>query len=655
MKSIDVRLPDGKTLSMPKGSTVFAVAQEIGPGLAQAAIAGRAAGRVVDLRQPLEADVALEIVTDRDADAGDVIRHSAEHVMADAVKRLFPNAQVDAGRSDHSQKFQYDFLVDEPFTPEDVERIEKLMQDIVAEKSEFRRRVVSREEAKRCFSERGEELKLLRLEDVPENEEITLFEHGSFVDLCRGPHVQRTDQIGALKLLETSGSYFRGNEDGPKLQRIYGTAFANKKQMKAHLQRIEDAKERDHRRVGAALGLFYIDSEISPGTPFYLPKGMSLYNGLQDYVRSLYPRERFQEVMTPQLCRSELFKRSGHYQMFKDDMYFFEGEDEHEELGIKATNCPGHCSLFESTKRSYRELPLRFAEFSRLHRNERSGTLTGLARVRSFAQDDGHVFCEPDQVISEVRSFFQLVEEVYEVLGLGGVEWAVSTRGEEFLGNPEDWDVAERQLIDAVESAGYRCRIKPGDAAFYAPKVEADFRDVLGRVWTLGTIQIDMAMPERFGLKYVGQDGEMHQPAMLHRAVLGSLERFIAIYIEHTGGDFPFWLAPVQAAILPISSRQQEFAVQVARRLTEVGIRAHVDDRSETLGFKIRGAEVQKIPLMLVVGDEELKNRTVTPRVRKQAGGGAKRKQQSREATDVESLVVELVRTVGERRAVPLD
>jgi threonyl-tRNA synthetase len=648
MSSINVRLPDGKTLAVPHGSTVHSVAHEIGPGLGKAALAGRIDGRVVDLRHPLEEDVALEIVTSRDSDGGDVIRHSAEHVMADAVKRLFPNAQVDAGRTDHSEKFQYDFLVDEPFTPADVERIEKLMHDIIAEKTEFRRQVVSREEARRRFSELGEELKLLRLEDIPEDAEITLFEHGEFVDLCRGPHVYTTDQIGAVRLLETSGSYFRGDENGPKLQRIYGTAFASKKELKAHLQRIEEARTRDHRRVGAALDLFHIDSDISPGTPFYHPKGMTVYNGLSNYIRSLYPKNGFQEVMTPQLCRSELFKRSGHYDMFKDDMYFFEGEDEHEELGVKATNCPGHCALFESRKRSYRELPLRFAEFSRLHRNERSGTLTGLARVRSMAQDDAHVFCEPDQVIPEVERFFAMTEEAYHVLGLGGVDMAVSTRPDEFLGDPADWDVAEKQLIDAVENAGYACKIKPGDAAFYAPKVEADFKDVLGRSWTLGTVQIDMAMPGRFGLQYVGRDGGMHQPAMLHRAVLGSFERFLAIYIEHTGGDFPFWLAPVQVAILPISERQLEFGGQVATRLMEAGIRAQLDERSETLGFKIREAEVQKIPLMLVIGDKELESGTVTPRLRKT-------KKQSRDATDVEALVAELAAAVDERRSAPLN
>jgi threonyl-tRNA synthetase len=642
MSTIDVRLPDGKTLVVPHGSTVLAVAREIGPGLAKAALAGRIEGQLVDLRMPLSSDVEIEIVTSRDPAGGDVIRHSAEHVMADAVKRLFPDAQVDAGRTDHSEKFQYDFLVAEPFTPEDVERIEAEMRKIVAEGAPFERTVVSREEAMKRFEAMGEELKLSRLADIPEDDEITLFEHGSFVDLCRGPHVQRTDQIGAVALLETSGSYFRGDESGPKLQRIYGTAFANKKELKAHLARIEEAKKRDHRRVGTALELFHIDA-ISPGSPFYLPNGMTLYNGLVDYMRSLYPRYGFQEVMTPQINRAELFKSSGHYEMFKEDMYFFEGEDETEEVGVKATNCPGHCALYGIGKHSYRELPLRFAEFSRLHRNERSGTLQGLTRVRSMAQDDGHIFCEPDQVGSEVQSFFEMIEEVYETLGLGRVEMAVSTRPEKFLGKPADWDVAERTLIEAVEAAGYKCAIKEGEAAFYAPKVEADVRDVVGRVWTLGTIQIDLVMPERFNLRYVGRDGELHQPAMLHRAILGSLERFLGIYIEHTGGDFPFWLSPVQIAVLPISDRQEEYAKGVADKLQAAGLRAKLDDRSETLGFKIREAEMKKVPLMVVVGDKEMENGTVTPRLRHV-------KKQTRDAIGVDALIEELKEAVDGRR-----
>jgi threonyl-tRNA synthetase len=614
---ITVSLPDGKTLSMEDGSTVLAVAERIGPGLAKATLAGRVDGKLVDLRTPLRTDCGIEIVTVRDPEGGNVIRHSAEHVMADAVKRLFPDAQIDAGRADHSEKFQYDFLVDRPFTPEDLERIEKEMQSIIAEKAPFERRVVDREEARALFRGLDEELKLSRLDDIPDGEEITVFQHGDFVDLCRGPHVQRSDQIGAATLLEVSGTYFRGDERGPKLQRIYGTAFSSKKELKAYLARIEEARKRDHRRVGVALGLFQLDPVISPGSPFYLPKGVALYNGLVEFIRELYPKYGFEEILTPQLFRSELFKRSGHHDKFYDDMYWFAGADEDEELGMKAMNCPGHCHLFEIGKRSYRELPIRWAEFSRLHRNERSGTLTGLTRVRSFAQDDAHIYCEPDQVPGEVDAFFRMVREVYDKLGLEGVEMAVSTRSAEFLGEPEDWDVAEKVLIEAVERAGFVCHIKEGEAAFYAPKVEADFRDVLGRAWTLGTVQIDMAMPGRFGLRYVGRDGELHQPAMLHRAVLGSLERFIAIYIEHTGGDFPFWLAPVQVIVLPISEKQSEYARAVQGRLRDQRLRVGIDERSETLNWKIREAERQKIPLSLVVGEQEASNGTVSPRLRR--------------------------------------
>jgi threonyl-tRNA synthetase len=636
---------------MEDGATVLAVAERIGPGLAKAALAGRIEGKLVDLRTPLSAPrhegVAVEIVTARDADGGDVIRHSTEHVMADAVKRLFPDAQVDAGRTDHSEKFQYDFLVDEPFTAEDIERIDKQMQEIIAEKSSFSREVVTREEARRLFSELGEELKLSRLDDIPEGSEITVFRHGQFVDLCRGPHVQDTSQIGAATLLEVSGTYFRGDERGPKLQRIYGTAFANKKELKGYLHRIEEAKKRDHRRVGVELGLFQLDPSISPGAPFYLPKGVALYNGLIEFIRSLYPRYGFDEVITPQLFRTELFRRSGHYDKFYDEMYWFAGADEGEQLGVKGMNCPGHCHLFDIGKRSYRELPIRWAEFSRLHRNERSGTLNGLTRVRAFAQDDGHIYCEPAQVPQEIDSFFQMVAEVYEKLGLEGVEMAVSTRADEFLGDPADWDVAERVLIEAVERAGFECHIKEGEAAFYAPKVEADFRDVLGRSWTLGTIQIDMAMPGRFELGYVGRDGELHQPAMLHRAVLGSLERFIAIYIEHTGGDFPFWLSPVQVGILPISEKQLAYGAELKQKLQSVGLRVALDERSETLGFKIREAEKQKIPLTLVVGEKEVATGTVSPRLRKSKS--------KIEAMSTDAVAGELAAAVVERRMGPLE
>ena len=643
--SITVTLPDGKELTLAAGSRVLDVAAAIGPGLAKAALAGRIGGTLVDLRFPLNEDVAIEIVTVRDEAGGEVIRHSAEHVMADAVKRLFPDAQVDAGRTDHSEKFQYDFLVANPFTPEDLERIEKEMNAILAEEAEFTREVLSREEAEALFRSMGEELKLSRLADIPADAEITVFRHGQFVDLCRGPHVHSTKQIGAVKLLESSGTYFRGDEKGPKLQRIYGTAFESSKALKAHLARIEEARKRDHRRVGQDLGLFHLDP-LAPGSPFYLPKGMTLYNELVRFVRDLYPKYGYREVMTPQLFRSELFKTSGHYDKFHDDMYWFAGSDEGEELGVKAMNCPGHCHLFSTGKRSYRELPIRWAEFSRLHRNERSGTLNGITRVRTFAQDDAHIYCEPEQVPEEIDAFFRMTAEIYDKLGVDGVEMAVSTRPEQFLGAPEDWDVAEKALVEAVERAGFACQIKEGEAAFYAPKVEADFKDVLGRAWTLATIQIDMAMPGRFGLRYVGRDGELHQPAMLHRAILGSLERFIGIYIEHTAGDFPFWLSPIQVVILPISDRHADRAHEVRHALTDRGVRAEVDDRSETLGFRIREGQTQKIPLTLVIGDDEVARGTVSPRLRKS--------KQAMDAMSVEALVTALAEANAERRKAPL-
>ena len=641
MSEIDVRLPDGKILRVPAGASVQEVALRIGKGLARAALAGRIDGRLVDLRTPLDRDASLEIVTDRDPAGGEVIRHSAEHVMADAVKRLFPTAQIDVGRSDHSEKFQYDFLVPRPFTPEDLEQIEKEMGKIIAEKGAFSREVVSREQARALFVAQGEALKLSRLDDLPEGEEITLFRHGAFVDLCRGPHVQRTDQIGAWKLFESAGAYWRGDESNPMLQRIYGTAFASRRELEEHEARAAEARRRDHRRLGAELELFHVDP-ISPGSPFYLPRGMQLYNGLIDFIRALYPKYGYQEVMTPQIFRTELFKTSGHYQLFRDAMFLMQG-DEGEELGVKPMNCPGHCHLYATRRHSYRDLPIRFAEFSRLHRNERSGTLTGLSRVRSMAQDDAHIFLLPEQVDAELDRFFAMTREVYEALGLDGVEVSVSTRPAESVGEPADWERAEVALLGAVERAGFPRRTKPGEGAFYGPKVECDFRDVLGRPWTLSTLQIDVAMPVRFGLRYVGADDQLHTPAMLHRAILGSLERFIALYTERTVGDFPLWLAPEQVAVLPITDRHLAWAREVERRCAGAGLRAAVDERNEKLGFKIREAELRKVPVMLVVGDQEQANGTVTPR-RRHIGG-------SQPAVPVGELVAELARDVSERRS----
>jgi threonyl-tRNA synthetase len=423
------------------------------------------------------------------------------------------------------------------------------------------------------------------------------------------------------------------------LQRIYGTAFASRKELEEHTARLEEAKRRDHRRLGAELELFHVDP-ISPGSPFYLPRGMLLYNGLVDFIRSLYPKYGFQEVMTPQIFRSELFKTSGHYQLFRDDMFLMQG-DEGEELGVKPMNCPGHCHLFASRRHSYRELPVRFAEFSRLHRNERSGTLTGLSRVRSMAQDDAHVFLAPEQVDAELDRFFEMTREVYAALALSGVEVAVSTRPEPSVGEPAEWERAEATLLAAVERAGFARRIKPGQGAFYGPKVECDFRDVLGRPWTLSTLQIDVAMPLRFGLRYVGSDDELHTPARLHRAVLGSLERFIALYTEMTGGDFPLWLAPLQVLVLPITDRQLAWARRVEALCAQAGLRAGVDERNETLGFKVRDAELRKVPVVLVVGDREQAEGTATLR-RRHAGG--------QQTAPVGELVAQLAQEARERR-----
>ncbi len=641
MSEIHVSLPDGRRLPMPSGSTALAVAQQIGSGLARAAVAARVDGVLTDLRVELPDGATVEIVTLRDPEAGEVLRHSAEHVMADAVKRLFPAVQIDVGRKDHSEKYQYDFLVERPFTPEDLERIEDEMRRILAEDSPFEREVVTRAEAEQRFRAIGEELKVARLGDIPEGDAITLFRHGGFVDLCRGPHVQHAGQIGAVKLLEVAGAYWRGDERNPMLQRIYGTAFAKKQQLTEYLERIEEAKRRDHRRLGAQLDLFHVDP-VAPGSPFYHAKGVALYNELIDFVRSLYPKYGFEEVITPQIVRAELYQTSGHYELFRDDMFRFEG-DEGEELFVKPMNCPGHCLLYNSKKRSYRDLPLRFAEFSRLHRNERSGTLHGLTRVRSLAQDDAHIYCEPEQVEAEIQRFFEMMREIYGALGLDQVEVYVSTRPEEFIGDPRDWERAEQALVRAVEDAGYACGIKPGEAAFYAPKVECDFRDVLGRSWTLGTVQIDMAQPGRFALRYIGRDGAEHQPAMLHRAILGSLERFIAIYLEHTGGDFPLWLAPVQVVVLPITERHGDYGRKVYESLRERGVRAALDERNEKLGFKIREAETQKIPVMLVIGDQEVANGTVTPRRRRGVPGAS-------ETLALDAFLAELTAVVRDRR-----
>jgi threonyl-tRNA synthetase len=616
--SVVLELPDGSRRTVPAGTTPQDVARAIGPGLAKAAVAAKLDGAWVDLRAPLARGGAFRLITTRDPEAGEVVRHSAEHVMADAVARLWPGTQIDVGRSDHSEKFQYDLDVPVRISPDDLPRIEAEMQRIVDSGLPFEREVMSREAARKLFESLGQRLKVSRIDDIPEGESITIYRHGDFVDLCRGPHVQNTRQIGAFKLTDLAGSYWRGDESNKMLQRVYGVAFTDAAALRAYSEKLEEARRRDHRRLGAELELFHFH-EWAPGSPFLLPKGAHVYNALIAYMRELYERYGYTEVICPQIFSADLYRTSGHWDLFKDDMFVMTGDDPDDLHGVKPMNCPGHCLLFRSRKRSYRELPLRLAEFTRLHRNERSGTLHGMTRVRSFAQDDAHIFCEPSQVRDELDRHMAMTQEVYRDLGLAGVQIDLATRPAQCIGTPEDWDRAEAELRAAVERAGTPCGVNPGGGAFYAPKLEFNFRDVMDRVWTLATVQLDMGLPARFGLRYVGRDGEEHQPAMLHRAILGAVERFLGIYVEHTAGELPLWLAPQQIAVLPVTERHAEYASKVQAALRERGLRSEVSDPSERLGYRIRAAELAKIPCILVVGDRESQDGTVTLRQRHEA------------------------------------
>jgi threonyl-tRNA synthetase len=650
MSDISVRLPDGKTLQLPEGSTSLEVAGQIGAGLARAALAGRADGRVLDLRAPLWDGVHLEIVTTRDPAGADVIRHSAEHVMADAVKRLFPDCQIDVGRSDHSEKFQYDFRVQNPFTPEDLERIEAEMARIVSEDAPFERREVSRDEARRLFDEMGEELKVSRLADIPDGDDITLFSHGEFVDLCRGPHVQHAGQIGAFKLLEVAGAYWRGDESNPMLQRIYGTAFGHKKELKQHLERLEEARRRDHRVLGKQLGLFFLTPEVGGGLAMWLPKGAVLRRELAAFLDEQLLQRNYQPVVTPHIGRVDLYKTSGHFPFYADSQYppMQVVGDEHEQYLLKPMNCPHHIQIYAHEPRSYRDLPMRLAEFGTCYRYEKSGELTGLTRVRALTVDDAHIFCTPDQVEDEFRTVLELVQFVLGTFGFNEVRTTLSVRGaadaDKYAGDAEQWEHAEATLARVLESLDMEYEREEGEAAFYGPKVDFKVRDVIGREWQLGTAQLDYVLPERFDLKYIGADNEAHRPVMIHRAPFGSFERFIGILIEHYAGDFPLWLAPVQTLVLPITARHVDYACKVRAKLRAAGIRAELDDRNEKLSFKIREAELQKMPIMLVVGDQEEANGTVTPRRRRGAPGSA-------ETLALDAFVSGVAAQINERRA----
>jgi len=608
-QEITIQMPKGERRAVAPG----AVVRELVPPNRKDVIAVKVNGKVVDLSHPLETDCELEFISLASVEGLDVLRHSCAHLMAQAVKRLFPSVQITIGPVIENG-FYYDFKHERAFTPEDLEQIEAEMRKIVAENFPISREEIARDDAVRLFRSMGEDFKAEIIASIPGNEVISLYRQGEFVDLCRGPHLPATGNIPAFKLTSVAGAYWRGDARNEQLQRIYGTAWASQKDLDAYLKRLEEAKKRDHRRLGQALDLFSLHP-ISPGAPFFHPKGTIVYNLLVQYIRGLYSRYGYTEIITPLIYKTDLWKTSGHYEAFHDDMFLMDVEDG--EYGVKPMNCPGHCYLFASRKHSYRDLPIRYADFSRLHRFERSGVLSGLTRVRSFAQDDAHIYCTPEQLDDELNRFIAMTKEVYSAFGFDRIEVTLQTRPEKFLGRIELWERAESALRRVLEQAGYHVTVLPGEGAFYGPKIGFDFRDVLERSWTLATVQIDCAMPERFGLSYVTPEGTEATPVMLHRAVLGSLERFMAILLEHCAGDWPLWLAPVQVRLLTVTDAHDDYARNVCDQLQQAGIRAELDLRNEKLGYKIREAEMQKVPYMVVIGDKEVNTATVAPRGRK--------------------------------------
>ncbi|MFN2333093.1 MAG: threonine--tRNA ligase [Wenzhouxiangellaceae bacterium] len=608
----EIMLPDGSRKSFPEPVTVQEVAADIGPGLAKAALAGEFNGRLVDVGYRIEQDGELRIITTRDDEGVEVIRHSTAHLMAQAVQRLYPETQVTIGPTiEHG--FYYDFAREKAFHPDDLEAIEKEMQRIVEEDLPVQRSELPRDEAIAFFRAQGEEYKAEIIADIPADQTLSLYRQGDFIDLCRGPHVPSTGKLGAFKLTKLAGAYWRGDSNNEMLQRIYGTAWGDKKQLKAHLKRLEEAEKRDHRRIGRQLGLFHTQAE-APGMVFWHDHGWRIYRLVQEYIRERLVKADYQEVHTPEVLDLGLWQKSGHWDHFKDNMFITASEDR--TYAIKPMNCPCHVQIFNQGLRSYRELPLRMAEFGSCHRNEPSGSLHGLMRVRNFVQDDAHIFCTPDQMADEVRSFNEMVFDVYRDFGFEDIQVRLSTRPEQRVGSDDAWDRAETALKEALESAGVEYRIQPGEGAFYGPKIEFSLTDCIGRVWQCGTMQVDFSMPGLLGATYIDEHGEKQVPVMLHRAILGSVERFIGVLIEHYAGNFPVWLAPVQVQVLNITDAQADYAHSAAKRLSELGFRAECDLRNEKIGFKIREQTLAKVPFLLIVGDREMSEGTLAVRQR---------------------------------------
>ncbi|MGH8615041.1 MAG: threonine--tRNA ligase [Gammaproteobacteria bacterium] len=607
-----VTLPDGSRRNFENSVTVAEVARSIGPGLAQAAVAGRVDGRLVDTSWLIERDAQLEIVTGSDPQGLEVLRHSCAHLLAQAVKTLYPAAQVTIGPV-IEDGFYYDFAYERAFTPDDLEAIEAKMDELAKQGFPVRRMVMARDEAVAFFRRMGEEYKAEIIQAIPEDEEISLYAQGDFVDLCRGPHVPSTGKLKAFKLTKVAGAYWRGDSNNEMLQRIYGTAWPDKETLNAYLHRLEESERRDHRKLGKQLDLFHTQPE-APGMVFWHPKGWTVYQLIQDYIRSRIGRCGYHEVRTPEVVDRVLWERSGHWDKFRDDM--FTTHSENREYAVKPMSCPCHIQIFNQGIKSYRDLPLRMAEFGSCHRNEPSGTLHGLMRLRHFVQDDAHIFCTEEQVQSEVSAFIDLLFQVYADFGFTDIVVKLATRPEKRVGSDAVWDKAERALTLAVDNKGLVWALQPGEGAFYGPKIEFSLKDCIGRVWQCGTIQVDFAMPERLGAEYIAEDGSRRSPVMLHRAILGSLERFIGILIEEHAGAFPVWLAPVQAVVLSITDQHREYANNVAEILTNQGFRVVSDLRNEKIGLKIREHTLQRVPYMLVVGDREVGAQTLAVRAR---------------------------------------
>lgn len=621
---ITVTLPDGSHRQVPAGTPVSAVAADISPRLAEAALAAFVDDRMVDLTYPLTRDAKVRIVTGKSPEALALYRHSTAHLMAAAVTSLFPHVQCGIGPA-IDEGFFYDFVVDRPFVPEDLERIEARMRELAGQDLPYERQMWPREEAIEFFARRGEPLKVQLIEEKTAGErEVSCYvikDRDLFVDFCVGPHVPSTNRLKAFKLLQTSNAYWKGDAKNQPMQRIYGTAFLSQKDLDEHLKRIEEAKKRDHRKVGRELGLFTFH-HWAPGATFWLAKGTTLYNLLGNYMRDVLLPAGYVEVKAPIVFNKALWETSGHWDYYQDNMFLVQSADG-EQMGLKPMNCPGHFLLFGTEMRSYKDLPLRFHEQTPLHRNEASGVLTGLTRVRQFSQDDGHCFVMEEQIAGEVEALLRLIQRVYADFGLSYTA-KLSTRPEKFLGEIAAWDHAEAALKQALERAGQAYTVNEGDGAFYGPKIDFDITDALGRQWQCGTIQLDYMMPERFDLRYIGADNAEHRPVVIHRAIFGSIERFIAILIEHFAGAFPLWLAPVQVAVLPIADRHVEYARTVETRLAAAGLRVEADIRQEKVNLKIREAQLQKVPYMLVVGDREAAEGTVAVRSRAKGDLGAR-------------------------------